>query len=587
MSGRIASIRFRNYKRLKNFSFRTQRGNIFVGPNNSGKSSILDAFRLLDACLRYTQNKRLQLLDTPLGFFDGYEIPESACPFHLANVVTNYADEDACIEFDHENGATAHIRLANDRTIRFFIDAGGRRFSTSNKFRGAFPVELVIVPTLSPLESEEPFIQPETVRRNRSTRLAARNFRNIWHLESSTQFALFQERVERAWTGVKLLPPELVRDMPPRIEMYFEEDRVTREIQWAGFGFQVWLQIHTHFIRGGENAILVLDEPDIYLHPDLQHRLYNDVKDLFDQYFLATHAIEIINVAETSEILIIEPENRSAKRIKRDADYDAMLNYIGSAENADFAKIARIQKVLFVEGQDAKILRRFAKKLRFSNLSQEQKSPIFQLGGFTQWRRAESTIWAFKELLDIEVDTICLFDKDYRSSEEVDNFIRSMENSGLECLVFRKKEIENYLICANSIARAVSTRLIHSGKESDSATPETIKSLIEEISSELKNSASAHITSNMLRFAREQRSREDDTTIISRALASFEAEWSDFDGMRRLVPGKELMKKLFDRIQSQFSVSISVAMIQEQMRNDELDEELRIILNRLDGFFAD
>lgn len=586
MAGKITAIRFRNYKRLKNFSVRAQQGNIFVGPNNSGKSSILDAFRLLEAGLRFSRSKRPQLLNTPTGVFDGYEIPESACPFHLANAVTNYGDEEAIIEFDHENGSTAHIILSNERPVRFFIDANGKRFGTSKQFRAAFPVELIVVPTLAPLESDEPLIQPETVRRNRTTRLAARNFRNIWHLEDQAQFEVFKARVERAWDGVRLQPPELVRDTPPRIEMYFEEDRVTREIQWAGFGFQVWLQIHTHLIRGSQNAILVLDEPDIYLHPDLQHRLYIDVKELFGQYFLATHAIEIINVADTSELLIIEPQNRSAKRIKRDADYDVILNYIGSAENADFAKIARIQKVLFVEGQDAKILRRFARRLGLENLSSEQKSPVFQLGGFSQWRRAESTIWAFKNLLDIEVDTICLFDRDYRSPEEVENFIDYMGDSSIRCVVFQRKEIENYLICPNSIARAVAAKLDRAGKDGTVATSEAISALVAEIAADLKRSASAHTTSNVLRFAREQKSKEDDATIISRALADFENQWSNFEGMRGLVPGKELLKKILDRIRNEFGVSITVAMIQDQMRTEDVGDELHIILGQMDAFFS-
>lgn len=231
MNGIITTIKFQNYKRLRNFTVRAQRGNVFVGPNNSGKSSILDAFRLLEACFRYTRNQRPVLLDTEEGVFDGYRVPETASPFHLANAITNYGDEDACIDFVHENGATAHIRLSADRTLRFFIDNNGRRFASSRQFRDAFPVDLIVVPTLAPLESEEVLVRPETVRRNRTTRLAARNFRNIWHLEDNHQFDVFKQRIERAWPNIELLPPELVRESPPRIEMYFEEDRVTREIQ--------------------------------------------------------------------------------------------------------------------------------------------------------------------------------------------------------------------------------------------------------------------------------------------------------------------------------------------------------------------
>lgn len=558
-----------------------------MGPNNSGKSSILDAFRLLDAGLRYSRQKRPTLISTTKGVFDGYELPESACPFHLANVVTNYGDEEATIEFDHENGATAHLCLSNDRTVRFFIDFGGRRFASAKQFREAFPVDLIVVPTLAPLEGTEPLIQQETVRRNRATRLAARSFRNIWHLEGPEQFKLFKERVERAWDGVVLLPAELVVDSPPRIEMYFEENRVTREIQWAGFGFQIWLQIHTHLIRGSSDAILVLDEPDVYLHPDLQHRLYKDVRELFGQYFLATHAIEIINVADTSEILMIDSNHRTAKRIKRDSDYDAMLDYLGSAENADFAKIAKIQKVLFVEGQDAQILRRFARRFNFENLALEQKSPIFQLGGFSQWRRAESTVWAFKNLLNIEVATMCLFDKDYRSVPETENFIGYMASSGLECLVFERKEIENFLICPIAICKAVAARLSRAGKDASIVTEAAICQIIDSVACDLKNSVSAHITSNVLRFEREQRSRDDDATIISRALTDFEGRWRNFDSRCALLPGKEVLKNVFGKVQHDYGVSITVAMIQDHMRPEDAGAEMISLLAQLDRFFSD
>lgn len=349
----------------------------------------------------------------------------------------------------------------------------------------------------------------------------------------------------------------------------------------------MWLQIHTHLIRGTKDSILILDEPDIYLHPDLQHRLYTDIKEFFGQYFLATHAVEIINVAETSELLIVEPGNRTAKRIKRDADYDEMLNYIGSAENADFAKIARIKKVLFVEGQDAKILRRFAKKLRLEGLAYEQDSPVFTLGGFTQWKRAEATIWAFKNLLDIEVDILCLFDRDYRSDAEINDFIPYMAGKGLDCIVFRRKELENYLLCPPAIARSVAIRLRQASRDEAAVSENAIVEMIVAIGNDLKNLTSAQVTSNAMRFAREQRSADDDATTIANALASFDHEWAKFDGLCRLAPGKELLKRLFGEIQQVFGVSISIAMIQDQIKIEEVDKEFVEIAFRINGLFED
>ena len=119
----------------------------------------------------------------------------------------------------HKNGASAHIRLEADRTHRFFIDADGRRLTNSGGFHDALPIDLAVVPTLASLESEETLIRPKTVQRNRSTRLAARYFRNTWYFEEVEQFEIFRCSVERARPGVRLFPPEMVYETPPRVQM--------------------------------------------------------------------------------------------------------------------------------------------------------------------------------------------------------------------------------------------------------------------------------------------------------------------------------------------------------------------------------
>jgi ABC-type hemin transport system ATPase subunit len=43
---RLNSIRFKNYKIFKSFSLTVKEFNVLVGPNNSGKSTILGAIRL-------------------------------------------------------------------------------------------------------------------------------------------------------------------------------------------------------------------------------------------------------------------------------------------------------------------------------------------------------------------------------------------------------------------------------------------------------------------------------------------------------------------------------------------------------------
>src|SRR5262249_45414235 len=162
---------------------------------------------------------------------------------------------------------------------------------------------LVIVPTLSPLEADEPYVQDETVRRNASSRLASRHLRNLWLRETDDAFENFCKDVEEAWKGVKLHKPEMTLDGKAVVRMFYSEDRRDREVQWAGFGFQIWLQLQTHLRRGNSHSILIIDEPDIYLHSDLQRRLLRSIRQRFCQFLLATHSIEIVNDADPDEII--------------------------------------------------------------------------------------------------------------------------------------------------------------------------------------------------------------------------------------------------------------------------------------------
>ncbi|WP_265520073.1 AAA family ATPase [Nitratireductor luteus] len=74
----IKTIRFKDYKKFENFTVACKSTNILVGPNNAGKSTILDALRILDAVDRYAAKNRPSLYDHPrLGPCGAYNVPLS------------------------------------------------------------------------------------------------------------------------------------------------------------------------------------------------------------------------------------------------------------------------------------------------------------------------------------------------------------------------------------------------------------------------------------------------------------------------------------------------------------------------------
>ena len=294
-------------------------------------------------------------------------------------------------------------------------------------------MDLVIVPQLAPLEANEDYVTDETVQRNASTRLASRVLRNIWLRKDAAEFNAFREDVEAAWPQVRLNQPELQRGNPPMVRMFYSEARMDREVQWAGFGFQVWMQILTHLGRGGLESAVVIDEPDIYLHPDLQKRLLRTVRARFGQFVLATHSVEIINDADAHEVVSVNASQRTARRIRTETEYASLYRYLGSGDNAELTRIARARKVVFVEGKDGRLLRRLATRFEFASLADSQNVPVVQLGGFAQWRRAAHAVWAFRQVLDLEIEVLCIFDRDYRCEEEVGDFLDVMRTEGVAC----------------------------------------------------------------------------------------------------------------------------------------------------------
>ena len=76
------------------------------------------------------------------------------------------------------------------------------------------------------------------------------------------------------------LPEAVYGGTDPLLRMTCPEERMPRELFWSGFGFQVWCQMLTFIVRAKDASVLVIDEPDIYLHSDLQRQRVSILRDL-------------------------------------------------------------------------------------------------------------------------------------------------------------------------------------------------------------------------------------------------------------------------------------------------------------------
>ena len=199
----VQSIRLRNFKRFENFYLSARVGNVLVGPNNSGKSSILDALRVASACLRFARSgppRPIEIANS--GPVIGYNLPNSSLPIPIANVSTNYSGEDAVIEIRCANGNTVVIRLNPERQTAFYVLTESDSPRTTHAFRKAVPLDLIVVPPLGPFEETEKIVTEETIRRNEISRLSNRYFRSIWRHKEAAAFTDFQHLLAATWPEI-------------------------------------------------------------------------------------------------------------------------------------------------------------------------------------------------------------------------------------------------------------------------------------------------------------------------------------------------------------------------------------------------
>jgi hypothetical protein len=452
----LARIEFTNFKAFRKFSVALDHVNVLVGPNNAGKSTVIAALRVLEAGLRRARGRSPERLPYAEQQALGYSLSRATLPISTENVATDYDDVVAKIAYRLSNGNRLEVHFPPDRQFYMVANTEKGPPHSAAQFKAAFPISLTLVPPLGPLEHEEPLVQVGTVDGALATHRASRHFRNYWR-NNPENFGEFAALLRQTWPGMEIEQPELVtRGVPPSLAMYCRENRATRELYWAGVGFQIWCQLLTHIIRSTGTSLLVIDEPEIYLHPDVQRQLLGLLRSRGVDVLLATHSTEIIGEADPDEILLIEKTRAAAHRLRDMEGVQGVLDTIGSVHNIALTQLARTRRLVFTEGEyDAKVIRRFAGLLGHLALSTGSGMTHVESDGFAGWERIRDFSWGLQKTVGSTLKIAAIFDRDFFAPEEIAVLLDDLRKHIALAVVLERKEIENYLLVPNVLQRAL------------------------------------------------------------------------------------------------------------------------------------
>lgn len=580
----VTEVRFENYKALEDFTLTLGRFNVLVGPNNAGKSTIIGAFRVLGAALKRARTRKPSpMTDADGATRPGYLINTTDLGVSLENVHTDLADTVTTILFILSNGNSLRLYFPPKGGECALFCIGAKSPPTGPaQFIADFPLTIGHVPILGPVEYREPLLREETVRSALTTPRAARHFRNFWY-HNPEGFDDFAALLATSWPGMEIERPEVQVGTETTIAMFCRESRMTRELYWAGFGFQVWCQLLTHIRRAQRDTILIVDEPEVYLHPDLQRQLVHVLRSTGADVVLATHSAAVLNDVDPADILIIDKQRLSAQHIRPSADTRFAATILGTDYKNQLASLARSRRLLFLEAQDdAELLSQFARRIGLVELANGSGLTIVQMAAFPDWAAVHSTVDVLQNVIGQRLEIGVLVTSRHRSTHEAE----ALRNEGLARLTMFQSlpqfTLSNYLldpVVLGCAIRAVRKDMGRRGRITAEADRIDIHTLLRDVGEILRRDVERSYLAHRHR---------SDTATSSSSLGGGEQEltecWSD-DGQRlSLLPGNLAFGLVQSTLFSNHGLVLSERDVVEAMPLERFPSELQDVLRAIDAF---
>ncbi len=577
----INSIYVQNLKGFDRFSLDFDATNILVGPNNSGKSTLLGALRLAEEALNaMIHTKRYWCtFSTDDAEVEGVDLPDSFNSFPYKSCKRNNTNNKTIIGVNFKSGYNLVINISDDHgyTAVLYddddIDVGIKRIKDVLLPNIICFGELSLFPPREQVLSEK-YLKSMTVRDIRPY-----HFRNYWY-NFDDSFDKFAKLVRESWdSSVSVRKPHkktVVEDgiTNTYLEMNFYEGSHRREIAWAGHGFQIWLQMISALTRSVNAGVLVMDEPDAYLHPAMQNKLMDIAFDLNVQVILATHSLEIINKADPTDIIQVKRGRRKSQRLVDHRQIESLLNSIGVTVNINLYNAIHLGKLLFVEGKDFNYICQYYSAATGHPKPRRDRDIAIQSTGGRGGSNQLDHIETHTELLSSKkVKYYSVFDSDYFCDDENELFKTHINDEGVSVWVLPVKEIENYMINSKAIHKALT-------KKGSEVLESEIEDLIDSILEEYFDECDTNYMSFYLKHHKKERRGIDESTLIKEHKLSFNNKWNT--NKAALVPGKEVIKHIRCDIKKKYMIDVSNSDIITNLLISDIEPLVEIVESILD-----
>lgn len=575
----ITELYLHNFKCFGRHTLGFKQRTIVVGANNAGKSTVIEALRLL--AIITSRYRAISFRDVP-SWLDLPKRTQGIIPslkgmeFNFANLFNQYADPPALISAKFEGGEIIEVYLAGEDQIFAVIkDRDGNLIRTKGQANRVTLPKIGILPQIGPLPQRETILTEDYVRSCMSSSLSTLHFRNQINIFYDDLFNQFQEMAETTWPGFQIIGLDGHGGLPHSDLQFFVRDgSFVGEVACMGHGLQMWLQTMWFLVHTGQSTTIILDEPDVYMHADLQRKIIRLPQLKQKQIIIATHSIEIMSEVEADEILVVDRRQPRSSFARSLPAVQNIIDRIGGVHNVHLTRLWRSRRLLLVEGKDNKLLKLFQDILFPDNDEPFDIIPNMVIGGWGGWQYAIGSNMLLKNAGGEKITIYCILDSDYHTTEEIRVRYDQAYIHNVELHIWKRKEIENYIIIPSAINRLIIKNI---PKRAQQPTIIEVTNQINRIAESLEEEAFDGLSNQFL--AQDRSLGSAGANKHARELIKDKKKLKD--GLLHLVSGKRLLSQLSHWSQTEFGVSLSSINILKTLTKEEIPSEVVYVVKAI------
>jgi hypothetical protein len=332
------------------------------------------------------------------------------------------------------------------------------------------------------------------------------------------------------------------------------------EVAMMGHGLQMWLQLMWFLVRAAGDEVVVLDEPDVFMHPDLQRRLIRYLRRRDQQLVIATHSIEMLADVEPRHVVALRSGRGGQTRTENLADVQRVVEELGGLHNLPLARMQGWGRFVFIEGKDFGLLDRLEEAENPDSLEPFGQIPHETSQGWGDWPQVIGAAKRLRNQFGNSFLVYALYDSDYRPPVILGARRREAARHGICLHIWERKEIENYLLVPAAISRHICEEVEGGPSE------EEVRKKIESLAGRWRDTT----IDKLMDAAGHTQKGVEPSTLRTQVRKRMDKGWKGFEGKIARVPGKQICSEISGWSNEAYGVSVSRKTIALALRPGEL-----------------